>query len=42
VVFFQVGSVSVVETTTFGIPFMRSPNSPVVSSIAGHAAANPS
>ena len=41
-VFIQAGSASVVETTTFGIAFILAPNSPVVSSMAGHAAANPS
>jgi hypothetical protein len=42
VVLFHAGSVSVVETTTLGMLFIFLPNSPVASSIAGHAAAKPS
>ena len=42
VVLFHDPSVRVVETTTFGIAFIFLPNSPVASSIAGQAAANPS
>jgi hypothetical protein len=42
VVLCHAGSVRVVETTTFGIAFIFLPNSPVDSSMAGQAAANPS
>jgi hypothetical protein len=42
VVFFHAGSVRVVDTTTFGMLFIRLPNSPVISSMAGQAAAKPS
>ena len=35
VVWFQVASVRVVETTAFGIAFIFLPNSPALSSIAG-------
>ena len=41
-VFFHSGLVSVVDTTTFGMLFIFRPNSPAASSMAGHAAANPS
>ena len=41
VVLFQAGAVSVVDTTTFGMLFIRLPNSPALSSMAGQAAAKP-
>ena len=42
VVLFHSGFSSVVETTNFGIAFIFTPNSPVDSSIDGHALAKPS
>jgi hypothetical protein len=41
VLFFHGASVSVVVTTTFGMAFIFLPNSPVVSSMPGQAAAKP-
>jgi hypothetical protein len=42
VVFCHAGSVRVDETTTLGIAFIFSPNSPADAAMAGQAAANPS